>query len=200
VLATLWVRRCPGVSRLFPRCFVARSRDGTRDEPNHVNVQMGRGSPIRYWTTVKYVTQNATASEPDTHDEREPLVSLGRRLSALVIDWMLCLFASGLLGGATRPWVAPTILVIEYGFFIGFFAQTPGMFVARIRCVEHRTGAPIGILRSLLRGLLLALLVPALIMDRAQRGLHDRAAGSVIAPAGSITAPADAASSSAAQP
>ena len=132
---------------------------------------------------MEYVTQHAAAARQDT-DESQPIVGLGRRLSALVIDWMLCLFASGLLGGATRPWVAPATLVVEYGFFVGLFAQTPGMFVARIRCVEYRTGRPIGILRSLLRGLLLALLLPALIMDRTQRGLHDRAADSVIVPAG----------------
>ena len=34
--------------------------------------------------------------------------------------------------------------------------------------------------RALLRGVLLALVVPALIMDEHRRGLHDRLAGSVI--------------------
>ena len=33
---------------------------------------------------------------------------------------------------------------------------------------------------GLLRGLLLALLVPAMIMDGDGRGLHDRAAGSIV--------------------
>lgn len=140
---------------------------------------------------MAYVTPNATALPESADDARQPLVSLGRRLSALVIDWMLCLFASGLLGGATRPWVAPTILVIEYGFFVGLFAQTPGMLVARIRCVEYGSGRPIGIIRSLVRGALLAVFVPALIMNREQRGLHDRAARSVMAPAGGGAPPTD---------
>ena len=37
-----------------------------------------------------------------------------------------------------------------------------------------------GIPRALLRGFLLALVIPALIMDRERRGLHDRAAGSIV--------------------
>jgi uncharacterized RDD family membrane protein YckC len=70
--------------------------------------------------------------------------------------------------------------VAEYGFFIGLFGMTPGMRVAGLRCVSDRDGRPIGIPRAVLRGLLLAVVVPALIMDERHRGLHDRAAGSVV--------------------
>ena len=73
------------------------------------------------------------------------------------------------------------ICIFEYTFFVGFFGQTPGMRLAKIRCVSvlpGREGHPIGAPRAALRGLLLALAIPALIMDPAQRGLHDKAAGS----------------------
>jgi hypothetical protein len=72
------------------------------------------------------------------------------------------------------------ILIIEYGFFLGLFSQTPGMRLTRIACVSTTDGRPIGVLRALLRGALLAVVVPALIMDRYQRGLHDRIVGSVM--------------------
>ena len=90
---------------------------------------------------------------------------------------------AGAFSNTTRsPWLAPTILVLEYGFFVGFFTQTPGMWLVRIRCVGYPEGGPIGAPRALLRGILLALFVPPLIMDAQGRGLHDKAARSIMVP------------------
>ena len=109
--------------------------------------------------------------------------SLARRFGALLVDWLLCVLIAGAFAKPTQsPWLAPSVLVLEYGLFLGFFGQTPGMWVTRIRCVSVTDGGVIGVPRALLRGLLLMLLVPALIMDRQQRGLHDRAAGSIMVP------------------
>jgi uncharacterized RDD family membrane protein YckC len=106
---------------------------------------------------------------------------LGRRFGALLVDWLLCLLIAGLYANPRRVAWPPVVLLIgEYGLFIGLVAQTPGMWLARIRCVSVGDGRPIGIPRALLRGLLLALVVPPLIMDRDLRGLHDRAAGSIV--------------------
>ena len=111
-------------------------------------------------------------------------VSLTRRFGALLIDWMLCLLISGFFVAdrLRAGWVPPVILVVEYTFFIGLFAQTPGMFVARIRCVSINDGGRIGIIYAAVRGFLLCLVVPALVMDSTQRGWHDRVAGSVMVP------------------
>jgi uncharacterized RDD family membrane protein YckC len=108
---------------------------------------------------------------------------LGRRFGALLIDWILCLLISGFFAPSLRTWLPSAILVVEYTFFLGLFGQTPGMWVTRIRCVSVDGGAPVGIPRAALRGLLLVLVIPALIMDRYRRGLHDRAAGSIVVPA-----------------
>lgn len=111
----------------------------------------------------------------------EPLAPLRRRFGALLVDWILCVFAAGLIGPArTYPWAPSVVLVFEYAFFVGLFGQTPGMFITRIRCVAAEGGGVLGIPRALLRGFLLTLVVPPLIMDSYQRGLHDRAAGSVV--------------------
>jgi len=111
------------------------------------------------------------------------IASLGRRFGALLIDWLLCLLISGAFGKTINsPWVTPAVLTLEYTFFVGFFAQTPGMFVTRIRCVRLADGGTIGPVRAFLRGLLLNLAVPALIMDHQRRGLHDKAAGSIMVP------------------
>ncbi|WP_431975059.1 RDD family protein [Micromonospora haikouensis] len=110
--------------------------------------------------------------------------TLGRRFGALVIDWVLCLLVSNFFADPVRDgWAPVAVLIVEYGFFLGLFAQTPGMYVTRIRCLSWADGGRIGLGRALLRGLLLALVVPALIMDEHRRGLHDRLTGSVIAAA-----------------
>jgi uncharacterized RDD family membrane protein YckC len=101
---------------------------------------------------------------------------------------MACLLASGTFANPlTQGWAPVLVLIIEYGFFIGLFAQTPGMWITKLRCVAFADGnpvaSPIGVPRALLRGVLLALVVPALIMDQDKRGVHDRLASSAMVPA-----------------
>jgi uncharacterized RDD family membrane protein YckC len=108
-----------------------------------------------------------------------PVASLQRRFGALLVDWLLCLLVAGFLGRFPNNW-APFVLVVEYAFFVGLFGQTPGMRLTRIACVSVVDGRPVGIPRAFLRGLLLALFVPALIMDGQRRGWHDKAAGTIV--------------------
>jgi uncharacterized RDD family membrane protein YckC len=111
--------------------------------------------------------------------------SLARRFAALVVDWALCLLVGGVIGNPSKDgWPPVVVLIAEYAFFIGLFAQTPGMWLAKIRCVSYGDGGRIGVIRAMLRGVLLCLVIPALVMDGRRRGLHDRAVGSVI-----VTAP-----------
>ncbi|WP_442933370.1 RDD family protein [Micromonospora psammae] len=126
----------------------------------------------------------AAAPVPPAADPTFTPPSLGPRFGALVIDWVLCLLASNIFADPFRDaWAPVLVLVVEYGLFLGLFAQTPGMYVTRVRCLSWTDGGRIGLLRALLRGVLLALVVPALLMDEHRRGLHDRLTGSVITPA-----------------
>ncbi|WP_196255861.1 RDD family protein [Micromonospora sp. WMMD558] len=127
------------------------------------------------------MTNPADRPVPPASDPTFTPPGLGRRFGALVIDWVLCLLvARGFADPVTEGWAPVLVLIVEYGFFLGLFAQTPGMFITRVRCVSWADGGRIGVLRGLLRGVLLALVVPALIMDANRRGLHDRAAASVV--------------------
>lgn len=106
----------------------------------------------------------------------------GRRFGALVLDWALCTLVASLFVDDLRanPWPQLGVFVLVHAFFVGLFGQTPGMAVARIRCLSITDGGAIGIPRALLRAVLLALVIPAMISDGDGRGLHDRAARSAM--------------------
>jgi len=107
--------------------------------------------------------------------------SLPRRFGALMIDWLMCLLVAAVFADPRRvAWPPVAILILEYAFFVGLFAQTPGMRITGLRCVSVADGRPVGIVNALLRGVLLAVAVPALIMDDRRRGLHDRVAGTIM--------------------
>jgi uncharacterized RDD family membrane protein YckC len=101
--------------------------------------------------------------------------TLARRFGALLIDWILCVLVSSTFA---RPmvdgWAPVVVLIAEYAFFIGLFGQTPGMRLARFTCLDAQTERPVGIPRAFLRGVLLALVIPALL------GWHDRLAGTAL--------------------
>jgi uncharacterized RDD family membrane protein YckC len=106
---------------------------------------------------------------------------LGRRLGALLADWLLCVLLSTVIADPrTSGWPPVAVLVAVNTVFIGFFGQTPGMALTRLRCLAFADGGAIGPVRALLRAVLLVLIIPAAVMDDLRRGLHDRAAGSVV--------------------
>ena len=110
------------------------------------------------------------------------LASFGRRVGALLIDWALATVIATLLVDdlRTNPWPQLGVFVLAHAFFVGLFGQTAGMALARIRCVSIVDGGAIGLPRAIVRALLLALVIPAVINDGDGRGLHDRAARSVM--------------------
>jgi uncharacterized RDD family membrane protein YckC len=124
-----------------------------------------------------------TSDKPPALDPaRIEVASFGRRFLGLLIDWAACtLVASFLVADLrTNPWPQLGVFVLAHAFFVGLFGQTLGMALARIRCVSIADGGAIGIPRALLRGVLLALVIPAMISDGDGRGVHDRVAGSVV--------------------
>jgi uncharacterized RDD family membrane protein YckC len=107
--------------------------------------------------------------------------SFGRRLGALLIDWALCLMVSAFFADPRLvAWPPVAVLIVLDTVCIGLFGRTPGMALAGVRCVSIVDGGAIGLGRALLRSVLLALFIPALIMNGDRRGLHDRAAGSIV--------------------
>ncbi len=106
----------------------------------------------------------------------------GRRIAAICVDWGLCLLiAYGLLtGGDFRSagnW-ALLVFVVLGVLTVGTVGFTPGKRLMGLRVVSVN-GGRLTLPRAVLRTLLLALAVPALVWDRDNRGLHDRLSGAV---------------------
>ncbi|WP_256862957.1 RDD family protein [Microbispora sp. GKU 823] len=107
----------------------------------------------------------------------------GRRIGAVVVDWLLCTWA--IAGGLLRfqgndiGAVGLGIFAAEYVLLVGTIGMTLGMRLFGIRVAGLDGGRP-SFFGVLVRTLLLCLAVPALIWDRDRRGLHDRAGGTVV--------------------
>ncbi|MEU9704881.1 RDD family protein [Streptomyces sp. NPDC047981] len=106
----------------------------------------------------------------------------GRRIGALAVDWALCMvIAYGLVtdgySQATGNWALLILLVLSV-LTVGTIGSTPGKRIFGLR-VASVNGGRLGILRVVLRSVLVCLAIPALIWDRDGRGLHDRLSGAV---------------------
>jgi hypothetical protein len=102
---------------------------------------------------------------------------MGRRFAALFIDWILCAFiATALLH--SRYW-ALAIFGAETYVLTALTGTTIGKRLLGLR-VARLDGRPVGFGWSLVRTLLLLAVVPPLIYDRDRRGLHDKAANTIV--------------------
>lgn len=110
-------------------------------------------------------------------DGRGSLARLGPRLQAFAIDWAMCL-PIALAFWHNPGWSTP-VFALETLVLTTFLGASAGQFLRGLRVVRL-DGRPPGLLRSLLRTLLLLLLVPAVIWDRDGRGLHDKVAGTLL--------------------
>lgn len=106
------------------------------------------------------------------------IAGFARRTGAIVIDWLIALaITQGIF--STSSWVTLGVFGVEYLLMLPLLGATIGMRIWHIGVVIPSGRAP-GPLMTLVRTILLCLAVPALIWDRDQRGLHDKAAGTVV--------------------
>ncbi|MCC2333516.1 RDD family protein [Cellulomonas wangsupingiae] len=127
------------------------------------------------------------------------MARLGRRVAALAVDWVACLAVAAVLlpVRADGPFllrgdalgtlavfaVENLVLVATLGHTLGH--RLLGLQVRPVVGGGSTAGASVpprapGFVQSLLRALLLCLVLPAAVWDGDGRGLHDRAAGTVI--------------------
>ncbi len=113
------------------------------------------------------------------------VASWGRRVLALVIDWLASLLVAGALAGrgvtgstGWRAWLPMLVFLLEAGFLTALVGGSFGQLALRV-VVVRIDNRPLSLLRALGRTLLICLVVPPLVFDRDRRGLHDLVARTV---------------------
>ena len=113
------------------------------------------------------------------------LAPFGRRLVAVLVDWLVCIvIAAGFLHyrlgeGGLAPFKPLAVFVLMNLLLVGTLGSTIGHRLLGLRVVRLG-GASAGPLLAVIRTVLLALVIPAVIWDRDTRGLHDKIAGTVL--------------------
>ena len=113
----------------------------------------------------------------------------GRRIAALFIDYLTSsLIATAFLGydqfalpsDAGITMFAPmTVFAVLNVLFLPTIGGTPGHRIMGLR-IQLVHGGWVGLWRPIVRTLLLLVVIPAAVWDTDQRGLHDKAAGTVL--------------------
>jgi uncharacterized RDD family membrane protein YckC len=116
---------------------------------------------------------------------------MGRRLMALIVDWLLCsLIVSSitghiLFGNAQDPHYFAAqygtlgLYVLEVYLLTAISGLTVGKRLLGIRAIRTNGSDP-GFKWAALRTFLLLFIIPACLTDRDLRGLHDRAADTIV--------------------
>lgn len=106
------------------------------------------------------------------------IAKLGRRVGAIAIDWACAVIVS-IAFFSYDPLATTVIFAIVQIVFIPTLGGSPGHRLLRMR-VQRLPGGWPGLWRPILRTVLLVLVIPAVIWDADHRGLHDKAAGTVL--------------------
>lgn len=124
--------------------------------------------------------------------------TLGRRVPAVAVDWLLSMGVALLVRPPTDPDALPflsadptaTLLVfaLTTWLFVGLFGTTVGHRLLRMRVVRvadveaagPTVDRPPGLVAGLVRTVLLCLVIPAVIWDADGRGMHDAGARTVL--------------------
>jgi len=116
------------------------------------------------------------------------LARFGRRIVAVCIDWSICTVIGVAFFGAVwgqpaeslaQTFIVPAVFAVENIVLVATAGFTVGHRVAGLRVVRLVKPATSPV-PALIRGVLVALAVPALIWDRDTRGFHDKLAGTVL--------------------
>ena len=141
---------------------------------------------INAWLTGPREGSSADGSSQDYPGQRLGLpehgpgsvAGFGPRILAIFIDWLPCLVAAQLLTrnpdfSTLALFAAITVLSV------GIAGRTVGHAVVGLR-VAMLDGSRAGFAAAVIRTVLLCLLIPPLVYNTDNRGLHDRAANTIV--------------------
>ncbi|MCB1292192.1 RDD family protein [Mycolicibacterium sp.] len=114
------------------------------------------------------------------------IAGIWRRIGALLVDWLISYGLAGL--GLAGGWYGTSFMgtaVLLIWFALGvvsvrLFGFTPGQYVLGLRVASIDNRLHVGAGRAAVRGLLIALVIPALFTDGDGRGIQDRATATAV--------------------
>jgi uncharacterized RDD family membrane protein YckC len=105
------------------------------------------------------------------------VAGVGWRLGALLIDWLLCEAIA--IGAFHQQYLTIVVFAVETYLLTALTGYTAGKRVLGLR-VARLDGKPVGLLWALVRTVLFLAVVPPLVFDSDLRGLHDKAANTIV--------------------
>ena len=106
------------------------------------------------------------------------LAKMGRRVLAICIDWAMALFIAFALFKSDN-FATLAIFGIVQWLAVSTLGSSPGHRICGLQ-VRRLEGTYVGFWRGFVRAALLLLVLPAVIWDADNRGLHDKIAQTVI--------------------
>lgn len=106
------------------------------------------------------------------------IAKLGRRVGGIAVDWA-CAVLISVAFFDYDPLATIAVFIVVQVIFIPTIGGSPGHRIFGMR-VQRLTGGWPGLWRPIVRSLLLAIVIPAVIWDADNRGLHDKVAGTVL--------------------
>jgi uncharacterized RDD family membrane protein YckC len=106
------------------------------------------------------------------------LARWGRRIIALCIDWAIAMGLSFLIMRG-NPWGSLIVFLVLQMLMVGIFGRGIGHWILGMQ-VQKINGRPVNILDAVVRTILVGVVIPPLIQDADQRGLHDKARKTVL--------------------
>ena len=113
-------------------------------------------------------------------------VSLGRRMSALMVDWLACYFIVAASAGGigqmapNRSWTVLALFFGEIALLSALQGASLGHRIFGIKILRFSDGGAITPLQALIRSALLITVIFAITFDENGRGLHERFSGTVL--------------------
>lgn len=113
-------------------------------------------------------------------------VTLGRRMSALMVDWLACYFIVAASAGGigqmapNRSWTVLALFFAEIVILSALQGASLGHRIFGIKIIRFADGGAITPIQALIRSALLITVVFAITFDENGRGLHERFSGTVL--------------------
>ena len=141
---------------------------------------MSHANPHRFGDLAPSTWPGERLGLPSTG--RGSIARVGRRIVALLVDWGSAMLLALLLtpyNSVAYTWVTPLVFLVLQLVFIPTIGGSVGHRLFGMSVVPL-VGGWVGVRRSAVRSILLALVLPALVWDSDQRGFHDKVAGTAL--------------------